>query len=45
VTVQRVGHNAKIAGFESNLLDLPIDKDDKGEHGVSSDIWARWGLC
>jgi hypothetical protein len=35
VTVQRVGHNAKIAKFESDLLDLPIDKDDKSEHGVS----------
>lgn len=35
VTVQRVAHNAKIARFESDLLDLPTGKDDKGPHGVS----------
>lgn len=35
VTMQRVGHNAKIAKFESDLLDLPTGKDDKAEHGVS----------
>lgn len=36
VTMQRVAHNGKIAKFESDLLDLPVDKDDHSEHGVSS---------
>lgn len=35
LTVQRVAHNAKMASFETDLLDLPYDDDDKGEHGVS----------
>jgi N-acetylated-alpha-linked acidic dipeptidase len=35
VTVQRVAHNARIARFESDLLDLPRGKDDKEAHGVS----------
>jgi N-acetylated-alpha-linked acidic dipeptidase len=35
VTVQRVVHNAKIARFESDLLDLPRAKDDKDVHGAS----------
>ncbi|KAJ4377813.1 hypothetical protein N0V83_000643 [Neocucurbitaria cava] len=34
VTVQRVAHNVKIAKFESDLLDLPRDKDDHSEHGL-----------
>lgn len=36
VTMQRVGHNGKIARFETDLLDVAHDKDDKGAHGVSS---------
>lgn len=35
VTMQRVMHNGKIAGFESDLLDVPRNKNDKGAHGVS----------
>ncbi|KAH8732377.1 N-acetylated-alpha-linked acidic dipeptidase 2 [Phaeosphaeriaceae sp. PMI808] len=34
VTVQRVTHNAKIARFESDLLDLPAGKNDKDSHGL-----------
>ncbi|KAF2828424.1 Zn-dependent exopeptidase [Ophiobolus disseminans] len=34
VTVQRVGHNAKIARFEADLLDLPSGKNDNGPHGL-----------
>lgn len=34
VTMQRVAHNGKIAKFESDLLDLPLNKDDKAAHGV-----------
>ena len=36
VTIQRVAHNGRIAGFETDLLDLARGKDDKGPHGVSS---------
>ncbi|KAI8936901.1 hypothetical protein NX059_006133 [Plenodomus lindquistii] len=35
VTAQRVGHNGKIAGFESDLLDLKMGEEDKSVHGVS----------
>ncbi|KAF1959898.1 Zn-dependent exopeptidase [Byssothecium circinans] len=36
LTVQRMGHNAKMASFESDLLDLPRGKDDEDEddHGL-----------
>lgn len=34
VTVQRVSHNAKIARFESDLLDLPSNPTDTSPHGV-----------
>lgn len=35
LTVQRVAHNAKMASFETDLLDLPQGEHDNGEHGVS----------
>jgi hypothetical protein len=35
LTVQRLGYNNMMTDFETNLLDLPRDKDDKGPHGVS----------
>lgn len=35
LTVQRVAHNAKMASFETDLLDLPHGEHDKEEHGVS----------
>lgn len=35
VTMQRVRHNAKIGGLESDFLDLPRGKEGKGAHGVS----------
>jgi len=34
VTMQRVAHNSKIARLESDLLDLPMNKEDKSEHGL-----------
>ena len=34
VTIQRVGHNAAIGRFESDLLDLPRGEKDAGGHGV-----------
>ncbi|CAA9966770.1 N-acetylated-alpha-linked acidic dipeptidase 2 [Pyrenophora teres f. maculata] len=35
VTMQRIMHNGKIAGFESDLLDLARGKDDGEFHGLS----------
>ncbi|KAF2852882.1 N-acetylated-alpha-linked acidic dipeptidase 2 [Plenodomus tracheiphilus IPT5] len=34
VTAQRVAHNGKIARFESDLLDLPLEAEDKSAHGL-----------
>ncbi|XP_014556141.1 hypothetical protein COCVIDRAFT_100564 [Bipolaris victoriae FI3] len=34
VTMQRVRHNAKIGGLESDFLDLPRGKEDKGAYGL-----------
>jgi len=42
VTVQRVGHNAKLAKFESDLLDLPKGGKDEGGHGVSVFDNSSW---
>lgn len=36
ITMQRIQHNAKIGRLETDLLDLPRNKDDKEPHGVSS---------
>lgn len=38
VTIQRIGHNAKIARFESDLLDLPSNLNDHSAHGVSHPV-------
>ncbi|KAF2473314.1 Zn-dependent exopeptidase [Lindgomyces ingoldianus] len=34
LTVQRLAHNARMASFETHLLDLPQGKDDKEPHGI-----------
>lgn len=34
VTAQRVAHNGKIARFESDLLDLQTNPEDKSQHGL-----------
>jgi N-acetylated-alpha-linked acidic dipeptidase len=33
-TIQRIAHNAKLAKFETDLLDVAIDENDRAEHGV-----------
>ncbi|KAJ4304950.1 hypothetical protein N0V90_000478 [Kalmusia sp. IMI 367209] len=40
LTVQRVAHNAKMSTFESDLLDLPHDQNDNGEHGFKHVIFG-----
>jgi N-acetylated-alpha-linked acidic dipeptidase len=49
VTTQRVRHNAKMAWFESTLLDGKAFVDDAGAHGVSSPFpsfpWMVERLC
>ncbi len=49
VTLQRISHNAKIAKFESDLLDLPLSRDDHDDHGVSSILFyfglVRTNIC
>ena len=32
---KRIDHNTRISNFETELLDLPRSKEDKGPHGVS----------
>ncbi|KAH9871988.1 hypothetical protein J1614_006247 [Plenodomus biglobosus] len=34
VTAQRIAHNGKIARFESDLLDLQTNPEDKSQHGL-----------
>ncbi|KAF1836220.1 N-acetylated-alpha-linked acidic dipeptidase 2 [Decorospora gaudefroyi] len=34
ITVQRVAYNGRIASFETDLLDLPRDNDDRDPHGL-----------
>jgi len=41
LTVQRMAHNAKMASFETDLLDLPHGDKDKGPHGVSEVLHLR----
>lgn len=36
LTVQRLAYNSKMTNFETQLLDLPKNQEDKGPHGVSS---------
>jgi hypothetical protein len=38
MTMQRLSYNGKMSDFETNLLDLPKDKDDKEPHGVSVSV-------
>ncbi|KAL6702413.1 hypothetical protein ACN47E_002055 [Coniothyrium glycines] len=33
-TMQRIAHNAKLANFETDLLDLPGDENDRAAHGL-----------
>lgn len=32
--IQRLDYNDRLAHFETDLLDLPVDKNDKGVHGI-----------
>ncbi|KAF2191229.1 N-acetylated-alpha-linked acidic dipeptidase 2 [Zopfia rhizophila CBS 207.26] len=34
LTTQRIAHNARMANFETNMLDLPKDGNDKEPHGI-----------